>query len=196
MVSATAALTRPVPAPPADLHRNAKRIPWKKHSPIHRVHREKYAGDAFNSSSDGDARFSPILNAAQKVIPTIYGGTSFECAAMETVFHEIPYVAGLKTHSKKALEPHRYSVIEPQRELNLADLSSVALRRLGVKRAELIDTDPLCYPLTREWSVAFHAQCPDIDHDREHAIKKHLLDDLPTYTALLDLAAVLGVNLV
>lgn len=27
-------------------------------------------------------------------IPTLYGGTTFDCAAMETVFHDVPIAPG------------------------------------------------------------------------------------------------------
>ena len=44
----------------------------------------------------------------------------------------------------------------------LADLGSKALRKLGVQRRQLIDTEKDQYPLTRQWAEAIHAQHPDV----------------------------------
>jgi hypothetical protein len=46
--------------------------------------------------------------------------------------------------------------------LTLADLSSIALRRLGIERKYLIDTEKDQYPITREWAKAIHAQDPRV----------------------------------
>ena len=78
-------LASTVPDPPAVLHITP--ATWKAGNALHRVHLDAYAAEAFNPGIKGNARFSPILNAAGKPIPTLYGGTSFNCAAMETVFH-------------------------------------------------------------------------------------------------------------
>jgi hypothetical protein len=37
----------------------------------------------------GNARFSPIKDSDGASIPTLYGGTSFDCAVMETLFHDV-----------------------------------------------------------------------------------------------------------
>ena len=73
------------PAPPAVLHITP--ATWKVGTALHRIHLDIHAADAFNPGIKGNARFSPIVNAAGRPIPTLYGGTSFNCAAMETVFH-------------------------------------------------------------------------------------------------------------
>jgi RES domain len=54
----------------------------------------------FNPSPARNARFSPLVNAAGPVIPTLYAGTTLDCALMETVFHDVPFVAGPKIWSK------------------------------------------------------------------------------------------------
>jgi hypothetical protein len=54
----------------------------------------------FNPSSLGNARFSPLVSASGDVIPTIYAGTTLDCAMMETIFHDVPFVGGLKSWSK------------------------------------------------------------------------------------------------
>ena len=87
-----AVLASAVPDPPAVLHITP--ATWKAGAWLHRVHLDVCAAEAFNPDIKGNARFSPIVNAAGKPIPTLYGGTSFNCAAIETVFHDVPFAPG------------------------------------------------------------------------------------------------------
>ena len=127
-----------LPSPPDNLNILVKRAQWIRSRPIHRVHHQQFAADAFNPGVKGNARFSPIRDSAGRPIPTLYGGTSMACAAMETVFHDVPFAPGLKTYDRSKLESQRYSVLEAQRDLMLADLSNVPLRKLGIGRSQLI----------------------------------------------------------
>ena len=149
-------LASTVPAPPAVLH--IAPVTWKAGTALHRVHLDVYAADAFNPGIKGNARFSPIVNAVGKPIPTLYGGTSFNCAAMETVFHDVPFAPGLKTFAKHKLEGQLHSVLAITATLTLADLRNVPLRKLGVERKQLIDTEKDTYGQTRKWAQAIHAQ--------------------------------------
>ncbi|MER9133430.1 RES family NAD+ phosphorylase [Mesorhizobium sp. M0768] len=152
----------PVPVPSHDLQDIITRTIWPADQVIHRIHLNLYAGVEFNPGLKGNARFSPIKNASGASIPTLYGGTTFECGAMETVFHDVPFAPGLKTYDKVKLADQVYSQVAPQGELVLADLSVTALRKLGIKRSQIIDTEKDHYPATRPWAEAIHAQCPDI----------------------------------
>lgn len=127
---------------------------------IHRIHPSIYGSSQFNPGPHGNARFSPIKASDGSNIPTLYGGTTFDCAAMETVFHDVPFVAGLKTFDKQKLAGHVYSQVTPNRNLNLIDLSVTALKKLGIQRGQLIDTEKDEYPNTRAWAEAIHTACP------------------------------------
>jgi hypothetical protein len=95
------------------------------------------------------------------VIPTLYAGTTLDGAMMETVFHDVPYTAGTKTLSKsKHVAGKSHSSLTFRIDLNLIDLSTISLHKLGITRAELIDTDASHYPETREWAVALYEQFP------------------------------------
>lgn len=135
---------------------------WSLDTMIHRVHQGKYAGDQFNPGLNGNARFSPIKDASGEPIPTLYGGSTFECAAMETVFHDVPFAPGLKTLDKTKLTGQVHSQVKPDADLILADFRNKALRKLGVARSQLIDTEKDQYPITRQWAEAIHKQCPDV----------------------------------
>ena len=194
---------------------------WPKDTTLHRVHLEEYAGDEFNPGVKGNARFSPIKSAKGKPIPTLYGGNTFECAAMETVFHDVPFAPGLKSYDKAKLEDQVHSQLTPGDALVLADLRGKALRKLGVERKQLIDTEKDQYPATREWAEAIHSQCPDVQglcwtsrQDdsaqavmlfgdriasgvlRQTATSRSLLKDGNVYDDVLNLAEQIGVNVV
>ncbi|MEI9424166.1 RES family NAD+ phosphorylase [Mesorhizobium sp. Cs1299R1N1] len=208
-----------VPKPQNDLGSLVKTMIWPGGRVIHRIHLSLYGGSAFNPGVKGNARFSPIQNAAGASIPTLYGGTTFDCAAMETVFHDVSFAPGLKTFDKAKLTEQVYSTVTCQRDLVLVDLSSTALRSLGIRRGELIDTEKDQYPGTRKWAEAIHAQCPAIEglcwvsrqDDRARAVvlfgdripttdlvlasaSRSILDDADLYSDLLALAERIGVN--
>jgi hypothetical protein len=106
---------------------------------LQRVHQDKYAAAQFNPGMQGNARFSPLRNEQGEMIPTLYAGTTFSCALMETVFHDVPHTAGFKSFDKRKLAGHVHSEVEVTSDLQLVDLGSVALRKLGVLRKRLID---------------------------------------------------------
>ncbi len=126
---------------------------------LHRVHLGKYSATELNPGRTGNARFSPIQDDKGHPIPTLYAGTTMQCALMETVFHDVPYVPGLKTLDKQKLANQVHSKLRLTRPLKLVNLGSVALRRIGVTRRELIDTEKDRYPETRAWARAVHGLC-------------------------------------
>jgi hypothetical protein len=205
--------------PPPTLH--IATLSWPAGSTIHRVHHLDYGALQFNPGRKGNARFSPIADAAGQPIPTLYGGASFACAAMESVFHDVPFAPGLKTYDKGRLAGQGHSQFSPRRDLLLADLGSKALRKLGVPRNCLIDTEKDQYPVTRQWAAAIHAQCPNVQglcwisrqDDSARAVvlfgdrigegvltpgapTRALVDDAAAYGELLALAEQLGVDIV
>ena len=104
------------------------------------------------------------MNAAGVVIPTIYAGTTLDCALMETVFHDVPFTAGPKIWSKASHVVGRvYSQLTLSRDLALIDLSAIALHKLGISRKDLIESDGSQYPETRAWALALHDQHPDAE---------------------------------
>ena len=148
-----------VPPPPI-LHISL--TTWPAGEVLHRVHKLDYGAVQFNPGIVGNARFSPIADADDKLIPTLYGGSSFACAAMESVFHDVPFTAGFKAYDKNRLEGQGHSQFTATQDLALADLSSRALRKLGVERKQLIDTEKDQYPVTRQWAVAIHTAFPRV----------------------------------
>jgi hypothetical protein len=141
---------------------SATLIQWGNGRTVFRVHRSIYKADQFNDSGKGDARFSPLIDATRnEVIPTLYAGTTLDCALMETVFHDVPYQAGLKTVSKaKRIEGALCTAISLTDDLCLVDLSSMALHKLGIAASDLTQTEAAYCPASREWALALYEQNP------------------------------------
>jgi len=207
------------PAPPTELHVTLTTI--AKGQVLHRVHLQRYRADQFNPGQSGNARFSPIRNDTGQPVSTLYASTTLDCALMETIFHDVSHAAGFKPFVKEKLTALVHSTVRMERALQVADLSSVALRKLGVTRRQLIDTDKDQYPATRQWAQAIHHQFPQAqglcwvsrqddsaravmlfgdriadDVLRPHSDSRGLLDDGNTYDAILDLANRIGVTIV
>jgi len=188
---------------------------------LHRVHLQRYRADQFNPGQHGNARFSPICNAADQPVPTLYASTTLDGALMETVFHDVSHAAGFKPFVREKLTALVHSTIQIEHALQVVDLSSVALRKLGITRRQLIDTDKDQYLATRQWAAAIHQQCPQAqglcwvsrqdDSARAvmlfgdriadgnvslHGDSRSLLDDGTAYDAILDLANRIGVTIV
>lgn len=207
------------PPPPATLHVTLTEL--AAGLVLHRVHLDQYHADQFNPGVRGNARFSPIQDQHGQPIPTLYGGTTMNCALMETVFHDVPHTAGFKSFDKGKLAGQVHSTVEVMQPLQVVDLASVPLRKLGITRKQLIDTEKDQYPATRRWAEALHHQCPDAQglswvsrqDDSARAVvlfgdriqagelrvrgtSNNLVDNGDTYDALLDLADRLGVVIV
>ena len=78
---------------------------------------------------------------------------------METVFHDVPFVAGTKFLSKAThVNGKVYSRLTLSRDLSLIDLSAIPLHKLGISRKDLIESCASQYPETRAWALALHDQ--------------------------------------
>lgn len=124
---------------------------------LHRVHEARFGSLSFNPGF-GRARFSPIKNSAGAFVPTIYAGSSIACALMESVFHDVAYAPGFKPFPRAKLDLQVHSVIQTVEPLKLVDLGTLALRKLGIPRNQLIDTENTEYEITQRWAERFHAQ--------------------------------------
>jgi len=205
--------------PPATLHLSHFSLPAG--TLLHRVHQGRFGATEYNSTGGGNARFSPIATAAGAIVPTLYAGSTFHCAVMETAFHDVSYSPGLKTFQQKRLDGLKHSVIHTAHELTLVDLSTKALRRLGIERQHLIETPASEYGYTRSWAKAIHQFAPEahglrwvsrqddqalafvLFGDRlgegallEHDVGRDLQHDPDTFAQLLALAELIGVLLI
>ena len=125
-----------------------------------RVYPEKYGVDGFNGTALGNARFSP-LSIAGAIVPALYAGGTLDVALMETVWHDAPTPSeGFHLVLNESTETRRVGSLKPSMPLRLVDLTTVGLRRLGLARSDVIDSDPSSYPITRQLAVWLYENKP------------------------------------
>ena len=127
--------------------------------PLWRVHARRFGPTQFNGTDRGSARFSPLEDAGG-IVPTLYAGTTVEVALMEVVLRDVPvHSAGFVMRLDARNDPRRIAQLLPSRELRLADLSTLGLRRLGLQRPDVIDCNDSAYPSTRALAQWIYANC-------------------------------------
>lgn len=200
MNTAKAKKANTLPTPATSLKVNVETL--QHGSTLYRVHSDKFDAVQFNPGL-GNARFSPIADQTGTQIPTIYAANNLAVALMETVFHDIPHTAGLKTYDVNKLTGRVVSVLEVTQNLQLAKLTGPSARKLGISEAELIHSTADCYPQTRQWAEAIHSQYPDIHGlvwvSRQHSDGKAYLlfgDRMPSnpFNTLRDKAPILSTD--
>ena len=151
---------------------------WPAGEPIIRVHSIDRSGDAFNPGAGPRGRFHPVRTRDGAVVPWLYGAEDEEAALCETIFHDLAFAPGERV-SEAVLKGQAISAVIPRRELSLALLAGLGLRRLGVGRAEIIEGGPTTYEGTVRWAQALH-DCPALPDGimwmaRPHDMKRSLV---------------------
>lgn len=93
-------------------------------------------------------------------VATLYGGASISVAVMETIFHDLPSSSVGTPYDLSKLEGLSHSAVKPCQDLHLVNLDPKTLRKMGVKRADILDSSADQYVFTREYSVAIHQAYP------------------------------------
>ncbi|AYW90831.1 MULTISPECIES: RES family NAD+ phosphorylase [Yersinia pseudotuberculosis complex] len=146
-------VVRKLPVPKAYLPVNF--TTWTAGKLIYRIHSAEFTATQFNPGK-GSARFSPMSNE----VATLYGGVSTGVAVMETIFHDLPPHSAGAPYDLSKLEGLVHSAVKPSEDLHLVDLNPKTLRKMGVKRADILDSSADQYVFTREYSVAIHQAYP------------------------------------
>jgi hypothetical protein len=150
-----------VRAPPDPFDLECELETWEAARPIIRVHHSAFGATEFNPGK-GEGRFHPIVDRGMAV-PTLYGSSTFLGAVSETLFRAIPVAGPERNIRPEALLPMVACTLLPRRTLRLIQLREAGLERLGVTRAELIESKSEEYAVTRAWATALHAAVPDAD---------------------------------
>lgn len=108
----------------------------------------------------GETRFAPILLDAEKPEPvhTYYVASTPEAAYMESVLHDVSLSPPGMFEVASLRHFHLVRLSLPE-SLRYVSFHTPYLPRLGVTRAQLIDSLPVCYGRTRQWSQAAYLQC-------------------------------------
>jgi len=106
----------------------------------------------------GDTRFSPIFEDDCKTpVHTYYLASTPEGAIMESLLHDVPL------NSPGSIELNLLSsfyvvTLALVANIDIVNLHSKFLPKLGLSRSQLIESLPPCYPETRLWAKAAYLQ--------------------------------------
>jgi hypothetical protein len=125
--------------------------------------------------SSGDARFNPVRDSSgllfRRSTPVQLSPDGYDlsrCALQNW----------LRTRLETEDVGKIHAVVVPKIDLQLVDLSTIALHKLGIDRAHLIATTKAHYSQTRMWAEALQAKVPHAHglnwtsrrHDHEQAV--------------------------
>jgi hypothetical protein len=142
-----------------------------------RCHSVRFGATEFNPGL-GIGRFHPFDNGAGYAVPVLYGADSFDGVLSETVFHGVAIGGRSRLVRHSVLRPLVVSTLRARRDLVLVQLHGHGLRRLGIDRNFLIDSDADAYESTALWAQAFYRVKRRLDgltwvsrqHDTSHAL--------------------------
>src|SRR5580704_10279031 len=125
-------------------------------------------GKDWTIAIDG-ARFNPFPDPAGANVPTIYAATTYEAAALESVFHQVPHVQTPEI-MRSQVETWEYFALHTLRDLRVVRLTNPQLRQLKVpgrteslREDELIHSPASQYPVARTWAKLLHDHIPGLD---------------------------------
>lgn len=140
---------RVVPDPPDPFRPDTEALPAG--TALYRVH----------SNARGVAEFNPGVGSATRFgffadppVPILYAASTQQAAVAESLLHDIPAAGGILPYA--AYADKVMGRIRPTRDLRLAKLRGLGLRRLGVEAAQVTDTPASAYPDTVRWAEAAH----------------------------------------
>jgi hypothetical protein len=108
----------------------------------------------------------------------MYGSNTVDGALSETIFQRLPSMSSAKYIAERELMPLVLSTLRFRRRLRLIQLRGFGMRKLGVTRTQLIDSEADQYPVTRAWAAALYDSVADADgliwmsrqHDSSEAV--------------------------
>ncbi len=128
---------------------------------LHRVHRTAFRPAEFNPGVGGQTRFAPFSDSAGAPVPSLYASATLAAAIHETIFHDVPASATIKTVRLNEVHVRTHSVLRANRDLRLVQLRNVTLGKWGISRRDLITSGPAMYGETVLWAAAIHRDVPD-----------------------------------
>lgn len=150
----------PFPKPHDHIEIERSRVDAGMH--LFRIHPSAFAGNQFNASTRGDARFSPIIDRkTQQVIPVIYAGDDSDVAICEVIFHDVDVSQRDIVFDQRKLAEKSHSELVLKQALRVAVIDPVSTVKMRAGK-KLIHCDAAEYQRTREWAEHIHQQHQDI----------------------------------
>ena len=94
---------------------------------------------------------------------SLYASAALRAAIHETIFHDVPPNATIKTVPLNDVRIRTHSELLTNRNLQLVELRNVPLNKRGISRTELISTGPDLYDRTVLWAAAIYRDVRDAD---------------------------------
>jgi len=129
---------------------------------LYRFHDPAFEGGAYNPCKGGPTRFAPLALPSGDCLPTLYAATTLEAAAWESLFHEVPHAVGPKSVRLSKVTSRTLSILKLKQDLVVAPLNAPDLHRIGLAKADLIETPPTAYAKTARWAEAIHRGGPSV----------------------------------
>lgn len=118
---------------------------------LYRVHSNARAVAEFNPGVGSRSRFAFF---GDPVVPILYAADTERAALAESLLHDVPAAGGYLTYGEYA--DKIMGMVAVSRDLRLASLRGLGLRRLQVEAREVTDTDASEYSRTVAWARATH----------------------------------------
>ena len=128
---------------------------WPAGQTFFRVHSAKRAANESNPGI-GQGRFHPFCSHKGKTVSTLYAADSIEGTLSEAIFRGVPSIGNLRGIRKQSLTGIVLSQLRPTHDLTLADLRGHGLRRLGLQRNQLLETEAVDYEYSAAWAGALY----------------------------------------
>ena len=151
-------LSAHVPTPPTPGLIEPLMTVWRAGKIMRRCHPSTFGATEFNPRARTPGRFRPV-RLGRRVVPTLYAADEISGAISETVLHDVPIDAPVKTVRMGRFEIALLSTIAPKRDLTLIRLHGNGFHRIRASRSQLIESDADCYPQLAAWGQALH-DCP------------------------------------
>jgi hypothetical protein len=129
---------------------------WEAGRLLLRCHSVRFGATEFNPGL-GIGRFHPFTDASGHRVSVLYAADTFDGVLSETVFHGVATAGRARFVRHSSLLPMLISTLRPRRDLILVQLHGHGLRRLGVDRRVLLDSEADAYESTALWAQALHA---------------------------------------
>lgn len=124
---------------------------------LFRVHGPRRGATGFNPGKGDPSRFAP-LHAGDPlvVVPTLYASSTIPGALSESVFHDVPFRGTAKRILVSRLDGVLLSAVGVMNPLSVALIAGAGLRRIDVRRRDLIEGGPDTHVDATRWAVALH----------------------------------------
>lgn len=170
-----------IPRPPSPLT-DPQFVVLSRGTTLHRVHRTTFRAAQFNSGLGEPTRFAQFTDGSGEPVPSLYASATLQAAIHETILHDVPANARIKTVRVDDVYIRTHSELETNRELRLVEscavrpdgyLSRSRPSRHSERRRSRLDLQPMrsrqrvCFLRRPRFRKRLHSKTFAQRHDRQ-----------------------------